>query len=102
MQSLFNLPIDNWFGNGINYKLVGVIIHIGISSTCGHYTNYFVGNDNQWFFADDEKVKPLYYEIVFFMMLRKKVTPVSLPRVLAQEPFLLLYELCGKEKVHMH
>ena len=45
------------FGSGVCYKLVGVIIYVKLSKTCGHYTSYFLDcNQDKWFYADDEKV----------------------------------------------
>lgn len=88
----------------MNYRLIGVIIHIGISNACGHYTSYFVDQNNQWFFADDEKViNRLWKKSNILIIVWMKVSPVSLSRVLAQDPFLLLYELCGIcSNVDMH
>jgi hypothetical protein len=68
------------YRNGVCYRLVGAVIYHTLGLNCGHYTSYFLDNNqNQWFHADDEKV-----------------LPAQLSTVLQQDPFLLLYELCEK------
>ena len=45
-------------GNGVSYRLVAAVVHVQLSVTCGHYTSYFIDHKhNQWFHADDAKVK---------------------------------------------
>ena len=50
-------------GNGVCYKLVGVIIHHDLGYAGGHYTCYFHDHSqNQWiFFANDGKVTVITY-----------------------------------------
>lgn len=64
----------------------------------GHYTSYILDHgQQQWFYVDDEKVTWLHHvnmckcEIDFM-----QVTPVDIVHVLKENPFLLVYELCGK------
>ena len=51
------------------------------------------------FFANDEKVIA-YFHWVYIMLntliLYIKVRPVTVSQVLQQDPFLLVYELCGE------
>ena len=40
------------------------MIHHRLGSGCGHYTSYFLDHDKQqqWFFADDDKVNIYIHE----------------------------------------
>ena len=42
--------------NGINknYKLINFIKHIGDSAEVGHYTEYSLNTDKNWYFFDDD------------------------------------------------
>ena len=43
--------------NDVCYKLVAVIMHHAWGGNTGHYTTYFLDHaQQQWFYADDEKV----------------------------------------------
>lgn len=40
----------------LNYKLYGVLVHLGYTSHSGHYYSYVRGPNNTWLKADDQRV----------------------------------------------
>lgn len=49
-------------GNSIrnlNYKLYGVLVHLGYTSHSGHYYSYVLGPNNVWYKADDQRISPV-------------------------------------------
>lgn len=41
---------------GLNYKLYGVLVHLGHTSHSGHYYSYVRGSNDNWYKADDQRV----------------------------------------------
>ena len=81
------------------YRLVGVINHCDLGQDVGHYTCHFHDHgQKQWFYANDEKVlmMPNTDLCACIYIILYKVRPVNISKVLQQDPFLLVYELCGK------
>ena len=60
------------FGNGVCYKLIGVVVHHTLGFAGGHYTCYFHDHcQNQWFYANDEKViADLLWVCIIIMLSR--------------------------------
>ena len=75
--------------------LLAVIYH-RYTDVSGHYTSYFLDHQqHQWFLADDARVSA-HYNRTHAQYYHIQVKPVRVATVLQQDPFLLLYEICGK------
>jgi ubiquitin C-terminal hydrolase len=41
--------------NGIDYELCGMIEHLGVSTSSGHYISYILNSDKEWILYDDSR-----------------------------------------------
>jgi hypothetical protein len=46
--------------NKVEYRLVSVVYHVGDTTSSGHYFTAFTDNDNEWYIADDNKVRRFF------------------------------------------
>ena len=65
------------------YDLVGIVNHLGETTTSGHYTADVLGRDNRWFSISDDKCSPSQgspnFSTAYILLFQKK--SVKIPRI---------------------
>lgn len=63
LKTFFSETESKSFGEksieNLNYKLYGVLVHLGYSSHSGHYYSFVLGPNDVWYKADDQRVSPV-------------------------------------------
>lgn len=54
-----SLGLNGSCAQNLNYKLYGVLVHLGYTSHSGHYFSYVLGPNNVWYKADDQRISPV-------------------------------------------
>ncbi|RNA25817.1 ubiquitin carboxyl-terminal hydrolase 42 isoform X1 [Brachionus plicatilis] len=68
----------------LNYKLYGVLVHLGYTSHSGHYYSYVLGPNDTWYKADDQRVSTVQnrealaqHAYILFYSKIKDLAPVA-------------------------
>ena len=85
----------------MTYRLVAAVLHHDLGKQGGHYSCYVVDHaQDKWFLANDDKVcignTVIQSPRVYTRPTIIQVTQVNMSQVLAQDPYMFLYEICGK------
>ncbi|GMH22595.1 hypothetical protein Nepgr_024438 [Nepenthes gracilis] len=64
----------------LKYELYAIVVHIGLSSTSGHYSSYIRSAPDTWYWFDDSKVRQVPGEVAlsqeaYILFYAKKGTP---------------------------